>query len=57
MVELFSSGMIEKYLERRLPEEYEALITLFGLDYKQVKHKNIGESCLQIWALLKFSIL
>ena len=24
-------------------EEYEALITLFGTDYKQVKHKNIGE--------------
>lgn len=28
-------------------EEYEALITLFGLDYKQVKHKNIGDACLR----------
>ena len=24
-------------------EEYEALITLFGTDYKQVKHKNVDE--------------
>lgn len=28
-------------------EEYDALITLFGLDYKKVKHKNIGEACLR----------
>lgn len=32
-----------KTLGTPFSEEYEALITLFGTDYKQVKHKNIGE--------------
>ncbi len=36
-----------KTLGSAFAEEYEALITLFGTDYKQVKHKNIGEQLIR----------